>query len=91
MRSMISRFGYVVLSVEEFNNLDILNIDELHSSLLLHEQRMNRHEGDEKALKVTYKERFGGKSGGRGHRGFQEKGRGRSKQAFNKAIVKCYK
>uniref|UniRef100_A0A2N9GIX8 Integrase catalytic domain-containing protein n=1 Tax=Fagus sylvatica TaxID=28930 RepID=A0A2N9GIX8_FAGSY len=54
LRSMTSRFDYVVCSVEESNNLDILTIDELQSSLLVHEQRMNGHGGDEQALKGTF-------------------------------------
>ena len=37
LRSMTSRFDYVVCSVEESNNLDTLTIDELQSSLLVHE------------------------------------------------------
>jgi len=43
LRSMTSRFDYVVCSVEESNNLDRLTIDELQSSLLVHEQRMKGH------------------------------------------------
>jgi len=43
LRSMTSRFDYVVCSVEESNDLDKLTIDELQSSLLVHEQRMNNH------------------------------------------------
>jgi RNase H-fold protein (predicted Holliday junction resolvase) len=46
LRSMTSRFDYVVCSVEESNNLDTLTIDELQSSLLVHEQRMNGHQRD---------------------------------------------
>ncbi|KAL5568948.1 hypothetical protein UlMin_025523 [Ulmus minor] len=61
LRSMTSRFDYVVCSVEESNNLDTLTIDELQSSLLVHEQRMNVHGGDEQALKVTYDDRVGGR------------------------------
>ncbi|XP_068663053.1 uncharacterized protein [Aristolochia californica] len=49
---MTSRFNYVVCSIEESNNLDTLTIDELQSSLLVHEQRMNEHgRGDEQTLK----------------------------------------
>uniref|UniRef100_A0A2N9FH80 Integrase catalytic domain-containing protein n=1 Tax=Fagus sylvatica TaxID=28930 RepID=A0A2N9FH80_FAGSY len=59
LRSMTSRFDYVVCSVEESNNLDTLTIDELQSSLLVHEQRMNGHGGDEQALKVTHDDRIG--------------------------------
>ncbi|XP_068319497.1 uncharacterized protein [Pyrus communis] len=43
LRSMISKFDYVVCSIEESNDLDTLSIDELQSSLLVHEQRINRH------------------------------------------------
>ena len=64
LRSMTSRFDYVVCSVEESNNLDTLTIDELQSSLLVHEQRMNEHGGDEHALKVAYDYRIGGRGGG---------------------------
>jgi transposase InsO family protein len=91
LRSMTSRFDYVVCSVEESNNLDTLTIDELQSSLLVHEQRMNGHGGDEQALKVTYNDRIGGRGGGRAHGVFRGRGRGRGRQAFNKAIVECYK
>uniref|UniRef100_A0A2N9EXA4 Integrase catalytic domain-containing protein n=1 Tax=Fagus sylvatica TaxID=28930 RepID=A0A2N9EXA4_FAGSY len=91
LRSMTSRFDYVVCSVEESNNLDILTIDELQSSLLVHEQRMNGHGGDEQALKVTYDDRTGGRGGGRTHGVSRGRGRGRGRQAFNKAIIECYK
>ncbi|RVX17651.1 Retrovirus-related Pol polyprotein from transposon TNT 1-94 [Vitis vinifera] len=90
LRSMTSRFDYVVCSVEEFNDLDTLTIDELQSSLLVHEQRMNGHGRDEQALKVTYNDQVVGR-GGRGRGAFRGRGRGRGRQAFNKAIVECYK
>ncbi|RVW23483.1 Retrovirus-related Pol polyprotein from transposon TNT 1-94 [Vitis vinifera] len=90
LRSMTSRFDYVVCSVEESNDLDTLTIDELQSSLLVHEQRMNGHGRDEQALKVTYNDKFAGR-GGRGRGAFRGRGRGRGRQAFNKAIVECYK
>ena len=64
LRSMTSKFDYVVCSVEESNNLDTLTIDELQSSLLVHEQRMNEHGGDKQALKVAYDDRIGGRGGG---------------------------
>ncbi|RVW93398.1 hypothetical protein CK203_035133 [Vitis vinifera] len=54
LRSMTPRFNYVVCSIEESNNVDTMTIDELQSSLLVHEQRMNCHNGnarDEQALK----------------------------------------
>ena len=36
LRSMTSRFDYVICSIEESNNLNTLTIDELQSSLLVH-------------------------------------------------------
>ena len=91
LRSMTSKFDYVVCSIEESNNLDTLTIDELQSSLLVHEQRMNGHGGDEQALKVAYDDRIGGRGGGRARGVFRGRGRGRGRQAFNKVIVECYK
>ncbi|XP_045830971.1 uncharacterized protein LOC123922283 [Trifolium pratense] len=56
LRSMTSKFNYVVCSIEESNDVTTLTIDELQSSLLVHEQRMkttqDKHE--EQALKVSY-------------------------------------
>ena len=85
---MTSRFDYVVCSVEESNDLDKLSIDELQSSLLVHEQRMNSHSGgSEQALNVSYDR--GRSSYGRGvSRG---RGRGRGRTGFNKALVECYR
>ncbi|RVW94543.1 hypothetical protein CK203_030771 [Vitis vinifera] len=54
LRSMTPRLDYVVYSIEESNNVDMMTTDELQSSLLVHEQRMNCHSGnarDEQALR----------------------------------------
>ena len=40
LRSMTSKFNYVVCSIEESNDSSTMSIDELQSSLLVHEQRM---------------------------------------------------
>ena len=37
LRSMFSKFNYVVGSIEESNNMTTMTIDELHSSFLVHE------------------------------------------------------
>ncbi|XP_048429212.1 uncharacterized protein LOC125472156 [Pyrus x bretschneideri] len=47
LRSMISKFDYVVCSIEKSNDLDTLSIDEVQSSLLVHEQRISQHVTDE--------------------------------------------
>lgn len=97
LRSMTPKFNYVVCSIEESNNLTTMTIDELQSSLLVHEQRMQGQKEEEHALKVTDTERFGGrdeyKFEGRGRaRGtFRGRGRGRGRQSYNKALIECYK
>ncbi|XP_073263189.1 uncharacterized protein [Populus alba] len=86
LQSMISKFNYVVCSIEESNNMTTMTIDELQSSLLVHEQRMKSQEEEEQVLKVTNEDKAGRK-GRRAWRG----GRGRGRQSFNRAIVECYK
>jgi len=54
MRSMISKFDYVVCSIEESKDLDTMSINELQSSLLVHEQRIHSHVVEEQALKITH-------------------------------------
>lgn len=96
-RSMTPRFNYVVCLIEESNNLATMTIDELQSSLLVHEQRMRSHKDEEHALKVTGGERFGTREGdrfggrGRFRGGYRGRGRGRGRQPLNKAIIECYK
>ena len=87
LRSMTQKFNYVVCSIEESNNMTTMTIDELQSSLLVHEQRMKNQVEEEQVLKVTYEERPGRGRGRVSWRG----GRGRGRQSFNKATVECYK
>jgi RNase H-fold protein (predicted Holliday junction resolvase) len=89
LRSMTEKFNYVVCSIEESNDVTSLSIDELQSSLMVHEQRMksHQHHSDEQALKVTNSGRGGNSSRGRG--GSNPKGRGRGKQ--NRETVEFYK
>ncbi|XP_052181905.1 uncharacterized protein LOC127794699 [Diospyros lotus] len=72
LRSMTPKFDYVVCSIEESNDLNTLSIDDLQSSLLVHEQRMNGHAMEKQALKVTYEKQLGGR--GRGCGGFSRRG-----------------
>ncbi|XP_027348310.1 uncharacterized protein LOC113859830 [Abrus precatorius] len=92
LRSMISKFNYVMCSIEESNNLDVMTIDELKSSLLVREQRMNCHEEEEHVLQITNKDR-GGRGKGRREdfsRGGRGRGRGRQRQFLNKAKIECF-
>lgn len=57
LRSMTAKFDYMVCSIEESNNLSTITINKLQSNLLIHEQRIHVHGGDEQALNVTYDDR----------------------------------
>ena len=74
LRSITPKFDYVVCSIEESKDIDTLTIDELQSSLLVHEQRMSSHEEEEHALKITHGDQSGGRGLGCGS--FRGKGRG---------------
>ena len=87
LRSMTFKYDYVVCSIEESNDLDILSIDELQSSLLVHEQKMSRHTVDEQALKVTHDVQLRARGGRIGFRG---RGRGRGRNGFDKSTLECY-
>lgn len=88
LRSMTPKYDYVVCSIEESKDLDILSIDELQSSLLVHEQRMIGHVVEEQSLKVVHEENYGGR--GRGRRSYRGRGREKGRQIFDKSTTECY-
>ena len=88
LRSMISKFDYVVCSIEESKDLDIMSLDELQSSLLVHEQRMQGHLVEEQALKITHDNNIN--KPGRGGGAFRGRGRGRGRKGFDKSLVECF-
>jgi len=88
LRSLTPKFDYVVCSIKESKDIDTLTIDELQSSLLVHEQRMSSHVEEEQALKITHGEQSGGRGRGRGS--FRGRGRGRGRQNFDKTTIECY-
>jgi RNase H-fold protein (predicted Holliday junction resolvase) len=92
LRSMTSKFDYVVCSIEESNDIDIMSVDELHISVLVHEQRMSKHIEEEHTLNVTHAGNFFGRGRGRGS--FRGRGRGRGRGTgegnFDKAFIECY-
>jgi hypothetical protein len=83
LRSMPAKFNYVVCSIEESNDVTTLSIDELQSSLIVHEQRMKgqKDHSDDQALKMS--------NAGRGRGRGTSRGRGRGRQS--KELVECYK
>ena len=88
LRSMISKFDYVVCSIEESKDLDIMSLDELQSSLLVYEQRMQGHLVEEQALNITHDNSI--RKPGRGGGAFRGRGRGRGRQGFDKSLVECF-
>ena len=50
LRSMTTKFNFVVCSIEESKDIDALSIDKLQSFLLVHEQKINQQEKEEQAL-----------------------------------------
>ncbi|KAL4295748.1 hypothetical protein GQ457_12G010900 [Hibiscus cannabinus] len=87
LRSMTSKFNYVVCSIEEAQDTTDLSIDELQSSLLVHEQKMLNPE-EEQAIKVTYGD---SSTRGRGHGRYRGRGRRRGRTTFDKSTIECYK
>jgi hypothetical protein len=66
LRPLTYKFNYTVCSIEESKDIDSLSIDELQSSLIVHEQKFHKHDREEQALKVTHEERSGGRGRGQG-------------------------
>lgn len=83
LRTLIEKFTYVVVSIEESKDTKEMTIDELQSSLVVHEQKFKKVNRDsEQALKVE-------SSRGRGT--YHERGRGRGRQSFTWDTVECFK
>ncbi|KAA3456746.1 Retrovirus-related Pol polyprotein from transposon TNT 1-94 [Gossypium australe] len=71
LRSMTSKFDYVVCFIEESKDTSTLTIDDLQSNLLVHEQLISSHIEKEHALKVSHRNQFRerGQGNGRGRCG----------------------
>ena len=52
---MTPKFNYMHCSVEKSKDLNLLSIDELQGSLLVHDQKMNQQDKEEQALKASSK------------------------------------
>ena len=65
--SLTPKFDYVVCSIEESNDINDLSLDELQSSLLVHEQKINKKSTMEKhTLKASTNSTHSNNSRGRG-------------------------
>lgn len=90
LRTLSEKFMYVVVSIEESKDIESISLDELQSSLAVHEQKFRRQDKfEDQALKVAYERGIGSRARGFGGRGRGGRGRGR---AFpGKSAVECFK
>ena len=65
LRTLTTRFTYIVVSIEESQDTKVMSIDELQSSLVVHEQKFKRVK-DEQVL-ASKSRRGRGTTRGRGH------------------------
>ncbi|RDY03400.1 hypothetical protein CR513_13018, partial [Mucuna pruriens] len=89
LRTLIARFTYVVVSIEESQDTETMSIDELQSSLMVHEQKFKRVSRDDEQVLMLENSRGRGRARERGS--YRGRGRGRGRQPFSKAIVEFFK
>ncbi|XP_076909366.1 uncharacterized protein LOC143566591 [Bidens hawaiensis] len=91
LRSLTNSYNFVVCSIEESRDIEDLSVDELQSSLLVHEQKLSRKTPDDQVQK-TELDSFGGRGCGRERNYFDRgRGRGRSRPEYDKTSVECYR
>ncbi|XP_076935222.1 uncharacterized protein LOC143601799 [Bidens hawaiensis] len=91
LRTHAENFNFIVCSIEESRDLDTMSVDELQSSLLVHEQKLMKKSPEDQALRAE-QEASGGRGRGRGRSSFgRGRGRGRGRGSFDKSGVECYK
>jgi len=83
---LTARFTYVVVSIQESKDTESMSIDELQSSLVVHEQKFKKVCRDNEQV-FTLEGRGRGTHRGRG----LGRGQGRGRQYFSKATVECFK
>ncbi|KAF2287248.1 hypothetical protein GH714_039440 [Hevea brasiliensis] len=89
LRTLTDKFTYVCVSIEESKDIETMSVDELQSTLVVHEQKF-RHvhrEDEDQVLKIEGRSN----STSRGRGSYRGRGRGRGRAVFNKATVECYK
>ncbi|GKV46282.1 hypothetical protein SLEP1_g53274 [Rubroshorea leprosula] len=53
LRSMTTKFIYVVFSINESNDIEALSLDELQNSLLIYEWKIDRQDKQEQAMQIS--------------------------------------
>ncbi|GJV64547.1 putative RNA-directed DNA polymerase [Tanacetum coccineum] len=91
LRTLTEKYIYVVVSIEESKDIDQMSIEELQSTLIVHEQKFKKVEQEEEqALKVDAGDSSNTRGRGRGRYSYRGRGRGRGRQSFNKETIECY-
>ena len=91
LRTLVEKFTYVVCAIEESKDIKMLSVDELQSSLLVHEHNLSKHDTEERVLKMEGGRARGGYSQARGRGGYRGGKGGRGGSSFDKSSVECYK
>ncbi|GAA0148632.1 hypothetical protein LIER_08021 [Lithospermum erythrorhizon] len=92
LRTLTDQYTYVVVSIEESQDIEAMSVDELQNSLTTHEQKFSRNGKEEvdHVLKVEERYGYGGRSS-RGRGGSRGRGRSGGRQYTSKAMVQCFK
>ncbi|XP_013639207.1 PREDICTED: uncharacterized protein LOC106344355 [Brassica oleracea var. oleracea] len=103
LRTLVERFTYIVCAIGESKDIKDLSVDELQSSLLVHEQNLSKNVGEEHALKIeggrgrgdhwSYSQGRGGQFQSRGRGGYRGGcgGHDRGSGRFDKRNIECFK
>nr|GEX54536.1 hypothetical protein [Tanacetum cinerariifolium] len=91
LRTLTEKYMYVVVSIEESRDIEKMSIEELQSTLVVHEQKFKRVEkDDDQALKAEASFSPTGRGRGRGRSSYRGRGQGRGRLSFNKETIECY-
>ncbi|KAJ1408626.1 Zinc finger, CCHC-type [Sesbania bispinosa] len=95
--AQLQRFRRIFETLEmklESKDIDLLTVDELQSSLLVHEQKVREKRSEEQVLQVEHGTRYGrGRGRNNSQRGSSSyvRGRGRAKTFANRNAIICYR
>ncbi|KAK9077208.1 hypothetical protein SSX86_005544 [Deinandra increscens subsp. villosa] len=96
LRSLTELYNFVVCTIEESKDTDTLSVDELQSSLMVHEQKLKKKVNtNDQVMKVEHEESGAYRGRGRGRNSSnRSRGRGRGGRGrgdWDKSSVECYK